>query len=58
MKQLKRYEITRECERKDCPKQVITWYPIGRKKRKSRSKSTWMNGIPGMMGEMGHIEED
>ena len=32
------------------PKQAMTWYPIGRKKRKGRSKITWMDEIHGLMG--------
>jgi hypothetical protein len=34
------------------PKQVMIWYPTGRKKRKGRPKTTCMDGIHGMMREM------
>ena len=35
------------------PKQVMTWCPMGRKKNKGLTKTTWVDGIHGMMGEMG-----
>ena len=31
------------------PKQVMTWYPMGEEKRKARPKSTWFDGMHGVM---------
>jgi hypothetical protein len=39
------------------PKQVMKWNPPGRRKR-GRPKLTWMEGIRGLMGEKGLVEED
>ena len=36
----------------------MTWYPIGSKERKSRTKTSWMDGICETMGEMEFMEED
>jgi hypothetical protein len=38
-------------------KQVMKWNPPGRRKR-GRPKLTWMEGIRGLMGEKGLVEED
>jgi hypothetical protein len=38
------------------PKEVLEWRPSGRRKR-SRRKLTWAEGIRGMMGEKGLKEE-
>jgi hypothetical protein len=39
------------------PKQIMKWSPPGRRKR-GRSKLTWVEGIRGLMGEKGLVEED
>ena len=39
------------------PKQVMKWSPPGRRKR-GKPKATWAEGIRGLMGEKGLIEED
>jgi hypothetical protein len=44
-------------EEKSLPKQVMKWNPPGRRKR-GRPKLTWMEGIRGLMGEKGQVEED
>jgi hypothetical protein len=38
-------------------KQVMKWSPPGRRKR-GRPKLTWVEGIQGLMGEKGRVEED
>ena len=50
-KQLKWYQYIQRMERIVC-QQIMTWYPIWRKKRKGRPKTALMDGINGMMGEM------
>jgi len=39
------------------PKEVMKWRPPGRRKR-GRPKATWAEGIRGLMGEKGLMEED
>ena len=39
------------------PKKIMKWSPPGRRKR-GRPKATWAEGIRGLMGEKGLIEED
>ena len=39
------------------PKEVMKWSPPGRRKR-GRPKLTWEEGIIGLMGEKGLMEED
>jgi len=39
------------------PKEVMKWSPPGRRKR-GRLKLTWAEGIRGLMGEKGLMEED
>jgi hypothetical protein len=39
------------------PKDVMKWSPLGRRKR-GRPKLTWAEGIRGLMGEKGLMEED
>jgi hypothetical protein len=39
------------------PKEVMKWRPPGRRKR-GRPKLTWAEGIRGLMGEKGLMEED
>jgi len=38
-------------------KKIMKWSPPGRRKR-GRPKATWAEGIRGLMGEKGLIEED
>jgi hypothetical protein len=38
-------------------KEVMKWRPPGRKKR-GRSKRNWVEGIRGLMGEKGLMEND
>ena len=40
------------------PKQVMTRYPIKRKKRKDMPKTAWIDGICGMTVEMGLTKDD
>jgi len=39
------------------PKQVMQWSPPGRRKQ-YRPKLTWVEGIRGLIGENGLMEED
>jgi hypothetical protein len=39
------------------PKEVMKWRPSARRKR-GRPKLTWAEGIRGLMGEKGLMEED
>jgi len=39
------------------PKEFMKWSPPGRRKR-GRPKATWAEGIRGLMGEKGLMEED
>ena len=39
------------------PKQAMKWNPPGRSKR-GRPKLSWAEGIRGLMGEKGLVEED
>jgi len=39
------------------PKEFMKWRPLGRSKR-GRPKLTWAEGIRGLMGERGLMEED
>jgi hypothetical protein len=39
------------------PKEVMKWSPPGRRKG-GRSKLTWAEGIRGLIGENGLVEED
>ena len=39
------------------PKEAMKWSPPGRRKR-GRPKLTWAEGIRGLMGEKGLMEED
>jgi hypothetical protein len=56
-KQLKWYGHVQRMEEGRLPKQVMKWNPPGRRKR-SRPKLTWVEGIRGLMGEKGLVEED
>jgi hypothetical protein len=39
------------------PKEVMNWSPSGRRKR-GRPELNWAEGIRGLMGEKGLMEED
>ena len=39
------------------PKEVVKWHPPERRKQ-GRPKLTWAEGIKGLMGEKGSMEED
>jgi hypothetical protein len=56
-KQLKWYGHVQRMEEGRLPKHVMKWSPPGRRKR-GRPKLTWMEGIRGLMGEKGLVEED
>jgi len=47
----------REWKSGDYQKKVMKWSPPGRRKR-GRHKATWAEGIRGLKGEKGLIEED
>ena len=55
--QLKCYGHVQRLEEGRLPKEVMKWSPPGRRKR-GRPKATWTEGIRGLMGEKGLIEED
>jgi len=50
-------DMSKEWKRGDCQKKVMKWRPPGRRKR-DRPKLTWAEGIRGLMGEKGLMEED
>jgi len=50
-------DMFREWKRGDYQKKVMKWSPQGRRKR-GRPKGTWAEGVRGLMGEKGLIEED
>ena len=56
-KQLQRYEHVQRMEEGRLPEEVMKWSPPGRRKR-GRPKLTWAEGIRGLMGEKGLMEED
>jgi hypothetical protein len=56
-KQLKWYGHVQRMVEGRLPKQVMKWSPPGRRKR-GRPKLTWVEGIRGLMGEKGLVEED
>ena len=56
-KQLQWYGHVQRMEVGRLPKEVTKWSPPGRRKR-GRPKLTWAEGIRGLMGEMGLMEED
>jgi len=49
-------DMFREWKRGDYQKKVMKWRPPGRKR--GRPKATWAEGIRGLMGEKGLMEED
>jgi hypothetical protein len=56
-RQLKWYGHVQRMEEGRLPKQVMKWSPPGRRKR-GRPRLTWVEGIRGLMGEKGLVEED
>ena len=56
-KQLQRYEHVQRMEEGRLPEEVMKWSPPGTRKR-GRPKLTWAEGIRGLMGEKGLMEED
>jgi hypothetical protein len=56
-KQLQSYGHVQRMEGGRLPKEVMKWSPPGRRKR-GRPKLTWVEGIRGLMGKKGLVEED
>ena len=56
-KQLQWYGHVQRMEERRLPKEVMKWRPPGRRKR-GRPKLTWTEGIRGLTGEKGLMEED
>ena len=56
-KQLQWYGHVSRMEEGRLPKEVMKWRPPGRRKR-GRPKRTWADGIRGVMGEKGLMEDD
>jgi hypothetical protein len=56
-KQLQWYGHVQRMEEGRLPKEVMKWRPPGRRKR-DRPKLSWAEGIRGLMGEKGLMEED
>ena len=50
-------DMSREWKRGRLAKEVMKWRPTGRRKR-GRPKLNWAEGIRGLMGEKGLMEED
>ena len=57
IKQLQWYGHVQRMEEGRLPKEVMKWSPPGRRKQ-GRPKLTWAQGIRGLMGEKGLLEED
>jgi len=56
-KELKWYGHVQRMEEGRLQKEVMKWSPLGRRKR-GRPKATWTEGISGLLGEKGLMEED
>ena len=56
-KLLQWYGHVQRMEEGRLPKEVTKWHPPGRRKR-DRPKLNWAEGIRGLMGEKGLMEED
>ena len=56
-KQFQWYGHAQRMEEGRLPKEVVKWSPPGRRTR-GRPKLTWVEGIRGLMGEKGLVEED
>jgi hypothetical protein len=50
-------DMCKRMEEGGLPKEVMKWRPPGRRKR-GRPKLAWAEGIRGLMGEKGLVEED
>ena len=50
-------DMSKEWKRGDIQEEVTKWRPPGRRKR-GRPKLTWEEGIRGLMGEKGLMDED
>ena len=50
-------DMSREWKRGRLAKEVMKWRPTGRRKP-GRPKHSWAEGIRGLMGEKGLMEED
>jgi len=50
-------DMSKEWKRGDTQEEVMKWRPKGRRKR-GRPKLTWEEGIRGLMGEKGLMDED
>jgi hypothetical protein len=57
-KQLQWYGHVQRMEEGRLPKEVMKWRPPGRRRKRSRPKLSWAEGIRGLMGEKGSVEED
>jgi hypothetical protein len=55
-KQLQWYGHVQRMVEGRVPKEAMQWHPTGRRKR-GRPKLTWAEGIRGLMGEKGLMEE-
>jgi len=56
-KQLQWYGHVQRMEEERLPKEILEWSPPGRRKR-VRPELTWAEGIKGLMGGKGLMEED
>jgi len=56
-KLLKWYGHVQRMEEGRLPKEVMKWNPPGRRKL-GRTETNWMEGIRGLLGEKGLIEEE
>jgi hypothetical protein len=56
-KQLQWYGHVQRMDEGRLPKEVMKWRLLGRRKR-GRPKLTWAEGIRGLMGEKGLMEEE
>jgi hypothetical protein len=56
-KQFQWHGHVQRTEERRLPKEVMKWHPPRRRKR-GRPKLTWVEGIRGLMGEKGLMEED
>ena len=56
-KQLQLYGHVQRMEEERLPKEVMKWNTPGRRKR-GKPKLTWAEGIRGLLGEKGLMEED
>jgi hypothetical protein len=57
-KQLQWYGQIQRMEEGRLPKEVMKWRPLGRRKQGRPKLTCWVEGIKGLMGEKGLMEED